>query len=503
MYSGKSLFLFTLPLALLAAAVEPSFRDTTLPTGIITTSGKVKKYGSPSIVDLDRDGYPDLLFCHHDSTFTELYFNNRDGSFSKAPWGIFHDSHGFSAFPISPWHKAMRFTLSVGGNFGMNPANPLMFQVDPYNRSITEVTNNAGITERGGRGRMAVFLDLSQGAHPFWPDVIFTNAHALQGIHQFAYENVGNQRFAVRHLKGGFEWTRNQLATVTDIDNDGVMEVLSYYDLHVWKITAPFHMVDVSNSVLPPGLETEGVAAIAEIDFDNDGDFDLYLARDRVGAWMPQGDYHDILLENRGGKYYDVSVRAGIPRGTKSRGVTAADFNNDGFVDLHVSQYTGSDIMLINNGDGTFRRMDHLTTHAASTRGDHAVAVDYDMDGRVDLVMSEGDHDKVNIGGTFKIFQNNMPTNSNSNYIHVRVGNPWNRSCTPLNAVVTVKSGNLSMTRRVGSPGTSVSHSYVETLHFGLGSRTMVDAIYVKYTNGYVVMRNNVRHGQTVVMGLL
>eukprot|EP00178_Gracilaria_changii_P022260 TRINITY_DN65_c0_g1_i2.p1 TRINITY_DN65_c0_g1~~TRINITY_DN65_c0_g1_i2.p1 ORF type:complete len:505 (-),score=89.80 TRINITY_DN65_c0_g1_i2:289-1803(-) len=482
-------------------AQTPSFRDVTVAAGIDLRSGKVKKYGSPSVVDLDRDGLPDLLFCHHDSTFTELYYNLGDGTFGKPNWGIFHDSHGFAPFPVSPWHRAMRFTLSVGGNYGLDPANPLMFEVNPYDRSIREVTTEAAITARGGRGRSAVYLDLSMGAHPYWPDVIYTNAWALEGTHQFAYENVGNMKFALRTLQGGFEMTRNPLAIVTDIDNDGVMEVLSYYLFTVWKQVAPFHMVDVSSSVLPPGMAREGVAAVAEIDFDGDGDFDLYLARDRVGSWMPDTVYHDILLENRNGKYVDVSQQAGIPRASKSRGVTTGDFNNDGWVDLHVSQYQGTDFLLLNNGDGTFTRKDWITGHAPDTRGDMTVGVDYDMDGKLDLIMSEGDHDDVSVGGYFRIFKNEL--SGGGNYLHVRVANPSDRSCTPLNAVVIVKSGNLTMMRRVGSPGSSVSHSYLETLHFGLGARTTADSVTVRYTNGVVEELRNVAHGQTVLVGVL
>ncbi|CAN8064413.1 unnamed protein product [Agarophyton chilense] len=486
------------------ALSAPRFRDVTAAARIDTSFGRAKKYGSPAVVDLDRDGHPDLLFCHHDTTFTELYFNNADGTFTKPHWGIYHDSHGFSAFPVSPWQKTMRFTLSVGGNWGRDPAHPLMFQVNPNDRSITQVTQQAAITAFGGRGRTAVYLDLSMGAHPYWPDAIYTNGLALSGPSQFAYENVGRLQFAPRNLSGDYHWSVNALATVTDVDNDGTMELIAYWDLKFYKITAPFTLTEITDTVLPPhltGLARKGVLAVAEIDFDNDGDFDLYLARTRVGRWMPDIVYEDILLENRNGRYVDVSERARIPRGLASRGVSVGDFNNDGWMDLQVTQFEGDDVLLLNNGDGTFTAFNGLTSHAPSTRGDHAVAVDYDMDGNVDLVMSEGHQDDVNLGGTFKIFRNEM--SNNGNYIHVRVGNPWDRSCTPLNAVVHVRAGDLRMWRRVGSPGDSVSHSYLETLHFGLGQRTVIDSIFVKYTNGYVVMRRNVSHGQTVVLGLL
>lgn len=494
-----SLLLFGTSLAQKTAS--PSFKDVTNYARIDLSKGAMKKYGSPSVVDLDRDGYFDLLFCHHDSHRTETYFNNANGTFTKSTWGIYDDSHGFAPFPVSPSTKNMRFSLSVGGNYGMDLATPLMFEVDAKTRDIGEVTKTVGIDKRGGRGRTAVYLDLSLGAHPQWPDVIFINAfNESRRLHHFAYENNGNKGFQKRTIEGNFEHNTGQFAALTDIDNDGVMEVMTYWGLQVWKIVAPYKMVDISLQVLPPDMERRGVKSIAEIDFDNDGDMDLYIANTRVGWWLPDIVYNDMLLENRNGTYHDVSINAGIPRASSSRGVTVGDFNNDGWLDLHVTMYTGSDELLLNNGDGTFRRETTTMTHASSTRGDNSVAADYDNDGRVDLVVSEGDQDKKDYGGTFHVLRNEMPMSSNTNYIHVRVGNEG-LNCTPLNAVVTVKSGTLSMTRRVGSPGTTISPSYLEILHFGLGERSKVDSIEVKYTNGKVLSKKQMMAGQTVVIG--
>lgn len=479
---------------------EPEFEDVTVAAGIAVT--RLKKYGAPAVVDLDRDGYPDMLFCHHDQTFEELYFNNRDGTFSKAQWGIHHDTHGFNAYPVSPDTRTMRFSMSVGGNFGRDPNPPFVFEVNPFTRAVTRIDAAVGLDQAGGRGRSAVYLDLSQGRHPQWLDVLYTNAQALNGSSQFAYENVDGNKFELRQLKGGFETSDNSLALVTDVDGDGAVEIIAMWRFTMYKVTGEFELTDITDSVVPAGMPRTGVIAVAEIDFDNDGDFDLYLARHRVGPWLPDVAYDDILLENRNGKYVDVSDRAGIPKGTLSHGVTIGDFNNDGWMDIYVVQYTEPDFMLINQGGGSFRRVDDLTTRPNDTRGDNAVAVDYDLDGRVDIISSQGDHNDVEFGGSYRIFRNILDVSAGeSNYLNVRVGLPWDRSVTPMHAVVLMNAGNLWQSRRVGSPGTEVSNSYLETLHFGIGSRTMVDVIYVKYSNGYVVARKNMEHGQTVLLG--
>ncbi|CAN8075914.1 unnamed protein product [Agarophyton chilense] len=476
------------------------FRDTTGASGLYDPR-RLKKYGGPTVVDLDRDGYPDLLFNHHDSVASQLFWNNRDGTFSQSTWKLWHDIHGINPFPVSPWTKNMRFTLSVGGNYGRNPSSPYMYEVDAATRNVRLVTAEAGISLRGGRGRTALYLDFSNRAHTLWPDVLFINAKALKGSNQYAYEQSKAGVFRLKNIRGPFQFTEEQFGTVTDIDGDGIMEVLTYWTLRVWKITRPFTLKEITKNVLPSETPYRGVAAIAEIDFDNDGDFDLYIARSRIGWWMPQGPYHDILLENRNGRYVDVSVQARIPRNTESRGVTAGDFNNDGFVDLHVTVYNSFDIMLLNRGDGTFRSVSQPINRPGNTRGDHAVAFDYDRDGRLDLVSSQGDHNDVKLGGSYRLFKNVSPMNNKRNFLIVRVGNPWNRGCTPLHAEVLVISGGLRMKRRVGSPGTAVSNSYLEILHFGLGSRRWVNNIYVRYTCGFVLSKKNVGAGNTVNLG--
>ncbi|CAN8071002.1 unnamed protein product [Agarophyton chilense] len=505
-----ALFVAGVAAALMLAAVAeaanppPTFRDVTAQAGIDLRRPKLKKYGAPSVVDLDRDGWPDLLFCHHDQTFEELYFNNRDGTFSKAQWGIWHDTHGLNAWPVSPTTRTMRFSMSVGGNFGLDPNAPFVFEVNPVTRAVTRVDAEAGLDEFGGRGRSAIYLDLSQGRHPQFLDIIYTNAFSLDGKSQFAYEGVDGKTFKPRQLTGGFEVSDNSLAMVTDVDNDDKVEIVAMWRFTMYKVTGDFALTDITNQVYPSNLPRTGVIAVAELDFDNDGDFDLYVARTRVGPWLPDVAYDDFLLENRNGKYVDVSERAGIPKDTQSHGVTTGDFNNDGWMDVYVSQYVEPDFMLLNKGDGTFERVDGLTTRPNNVRGDNAVGVDYDLDGTVDLVSSQGDHNDADLGGSYRIFKNVLDmSEGTANFINVRVGVPWDRSCTPMHAVVLVNAGNLWIKRRVGSPGTEVSNSYLETLHFGLGSRTEVTAIYVKYANGYVVMRRNVMHGQTVLLGLL
>ncbi|PXF44365.1 hypothetical protein BWQ96_05885 [Gracilariopsis chorda] len=479
------------------------FQDVTLAANLRADNSTLKLYGGPTVVDIDRDGFVDLILCYHDTYFVRLYFNNGNGTFSSSKWAPWYDTHGISATPISPYTTNMRFSLSVGGNWGLNPRSPYLFEVDSTTRQVRNVTNEAGVYHMVGSGRTALYTDLSMGANVAYPDVLFLNAPRRDPSvpHHFAYENVNGTHYTLRQLDDEFALHKSSHGTVTDVDNDGVMEIVTYWTLHVWKLVAPFKFEDISDVVLPAGLDRRACVAVAEIDFDNDGDFDLYVAR-RTMPWHKEAAFDDYLLENRNGTYVEVGAQAGVPRNTASRGVTVGDFNNDGLMDVFVVQHKSGDIFLMNNGNGTFSVVRDVIKREEGDVGDHAVAVDYDMDGRVDLMYGAGDHDKA--VGRYRILKNGMAMNESTpnRYLHVRVKNAREGGCTPLDAVVEVhlRDGSV-MRRRVGSPGDAVAHSYLETLHFGLRAFHSARKVVVTYASGFVDELRDVRAGHVASVG--
>jgi hypothetical protein len=147
----------------------------------------------------------------------------------------------------------------------------------------------------------------------------------------------------------------------------------------------------------------------ALLDFDNDGLFDLYL----VQNGGPGSSAKNRLYRGRpDGRFEDVSAGSGLDIAGHGMGVAIGDFDNDGFVDVYVSQYGGGRLFR-NKGNGTFEDV----TRAAGVEhfgwGTSCCFVDYDRDGWLDLVVVH----YVDYDPGFQC----GPVNGTKDYCHPRV----------------------------------------------------------------------------------
>jgi enediyne biosynthesis protein E4 len=136
-------------------------------------------------------------------------------------------------------------------------------------------------------------------------------------------------------------------------------------------------------------LETTGTG-VAIFDADADGLMDVFVANaTTLESDGPGRTSTSHLYRNRGGlRFEDVTGRAGLDRVGWAQGVCAGDYDNDGRTDLFVTYY-GRSVLYHNEGDGRFRdATDAAGLRAAATRWDTGCSfVDYDLDGRLDLVV--------------------------------------------------------------------------------------------------------------------
>lgn len=469
--------------------------DVTTAVGINQTDPSLK-FGGPFVGDIDGDGIYDLVLSFHNGDRTRIYFGTEDGSFKLSPFvPKLRDIHGVTAAQRTAHARERILAVSVGGGKGEHLKPPEIYLVSP-DRVITDVSQSFGLGQEASRGRNTIFMDLQllkkwqKRQNKGGPDMVVVNflGPPDRDLRQWAYENFNGQ-YKLRDIPG-YQFHERGRVEVTDINNDGIMEVIAIRTLQFFKLSAPFTFVDVSKDVLPPDFEVPelSVTAVAEFDMDNDGDFDLYVARANRSLMtnrnpLMDDDLSDYLLENRNGRYVDVSEQAGIPKGSNSMGVTTGDLNNDGYMDVIIIRFKEPDIILLNQGDGTFRQVDGLIPKASDTVGNHAVAVDYNLDGRVDVIVGHGDVHTIT--GKYLLMKSQLPLTENSHYLLVTVANEPSRGATALHAVVTVIVGGQRLTRRIGSRGAQGGGgSYLTTVHFGIGSYSTVECVRVRWSNG-------------------
>ena len=127
----------------------------------------------------------------------------------------------------------------------------------------------------------------------------------------------------------------------------------------------------------------------AFFDYDNDGWMDVFVLGGRLLESIPPGASNRLYRNNRDGTFSDVTERAGLLDAGWAVGVCVGDYNNDGYEDLFVT-YFGQNRLYRNNGDGTFTDVaEHAGLSSPLTRfGSGCAFVDYNQDGLLDLFVS-------------------------------------------------------------------------------------------------------------------
>ncbi len=167
------------------------------------------------------------------------------------------------------------------------------------------------------------------------------------------------------------------------------------------------HFNGMSGELYFPEMMGSGGALF---DYDNDGDLDLYLVQGRMlgpgktiedatfppsgeTALAPDGAPIDRLFRNDltraadgspSVRFVDVTAKSGLSAGGYGMGVAAADFDNDGWIDLYLTNF-GPNQLWRNRGDGTFEDLTEASRSDDNRWSVPAVAFDYDGDGWIDL----------------------------------------------------------------------------------------------------------------------
>jgi tetratricopeptide (TPR) repeat protein len=173
-----------------------------------------------------------------------------------------------------------------------------------------------------------------------------------------------------------------------DFENNGLLDLaVSSYEVCV-PLRFFHNNADgtFTDRALQAGLSNQlGGLNMIQADYNNDGCTDILVLR---GAWeFPMRK--SLLRNNCDGTFTDVTREAGLAEpATRTQTAVWVDIDNDGFLDLFVGNENGPSQLFRNKGDGTFEDISHSAgvDKIAFTKG--VVAADYDNDGFADLYVS-------------------------------------------------------------------------------------------------------------------
>jgi hypothetical protein len=198
-------------------------------------------------------------------------------------------------------------------------------------------------------------------------------------------------------------------------------------------------------------------------DYDNDGDFDFYLANEGTADFLYRASTPFRFSQVGGPNLGDMGG---------GRGVVWVDLNNDMFLDLYVTRYQEPDLMLIGDGAGHFLRVPVGPSEADGNS--NAVACgDLDGDGRMDIYVSRQ-------GQTNVLFSNDIDEGNRWFQLNL-VGQGNNTSA--IGARVVVSAGGVSQSRLVTSGSGYLCGSEL-SMHFGMAGETTVDQIDIFWPDG-------------------
>jgi len=259
----------------------PEFSDISKDVGLVTQS--TWKYGGPTVADIDNNGYYDLILNNHDRIPTQLFLQKERGKLVEQELFNFNaDFHGTAAGDFDN-DGDLDIVNSIGGGNGLAPKPPYFLMNE--NGEFNLVAEEVGIVS-GARGRSVRWIDLDLDGDL---DLIAINAEGMNSkdsIQHLFYENIGNGEFKTKRI-ASIEHAKAERVLVTDLNKDQIDDLILYTPLSIWIGNGDFTFTDVSKQWLADiDDEINYINAITDIDIDNDGDLDLYLARGKTHYQM-------------------------------------------------------------------------------------------------------------------------------------------------------------------------------------------------------------------------
>ena len=295
--------------------------------------------------------------------------------------------------------------------------------------------------------------------------------------------NSGSGVFTAELVSSG-SWGR---AVCFDYDLDGDQDIYcgGYSGTALFRNdNGIFENVTVAAGVYFAGTTT----GITPGDYNNDGFIDMYLSNYSSPGCK-------LYRNNGDGTFTNVAVQAGVQGYTDTRLAVFNDFNNDGWLDIfssHHDIYVYGNLMWRNNQDGTFTNIaESIGLWTSLMQGDYFGTAwgDYNLDGDVDLFVA-GHRDE------FVLYRNNRSETAPANYVVLELeGTTSNRDA--IGARVTADLGSITLTRTV--QGGEGAHGFQSLpIEFGLYDATSIQTLEINWPNGLVESYTDISANQYV-----
>jgi hypothetical protein len=445
-------------------------------------------------VDYDDDGFLDLFVTNFGgNSANRLYHNNGNGTFTRfnagAPanelastahgcaWGDY-DNDGFLDLLVLNLGTTNWFYHNNGnGTFQkMSGSQAGDIAAGPPSHSVS-----AAWADFDGDGYLDLFV--ANGA-------LFTNmVDAL-------YRNLGQGRFTnVAPASGITQALESTSGTWADVDGDGRLDLFVTHSgnqgNYIYRNLGDGTFQVISNgNVLNERLNSVGSAWG---DYDNDGLLDLFVVNRTLSGPLQR----NVLYRNKGGGMFDKITAGDIVNDVGVFNSCAwIDYDNDGYLDLFVTNEGLKNRLYHNNGDGTFTSITEgeIVTDLANSTG--FCWGDYDNDGFLDLFVANG-----GITAPQRNFLYHNNTNSN-HWIKIRcVGTVSNRSAigTIVRAKAFYDGADRSQMRQISGGDGWLSQNSLD-VSIGFGAATNIELLHIEWPSGIVQEFQNVAVDQTLII---
>ena len=451
-------------------------------TGIVLSDDNEWSEGG-NWIDYDQDGDLDLFIPNNRRApnRNSLYANNGDGSFTRVQAGVLVEDVVMSE--SGTWgdydNDGFLDLFVADGGFDLPRFNSL-YRNDG-DATFVEVGDSM-VSQELSFSTSSAWADYdNDGDLDLFAATLSPADDASSAGLDFLYRNNGDGTFGkVTDQPPATTPTRSFGVSWADYDLDGDV------DLFVANGAGPNILYRnegggtfVRRSAAQVGpLTADSGLAVSWGDYDNDGFPDLFVTN---------FNRNDFLYRNNGnGTFSKVTTGPVVTSGGAGEGSAWADYDNDGDLDLFVGNGgPGEDVnflfqnQLIESGSATFVRI--TQGEIVNTRGCYAGVAwgDYDNDGDVDLFVSNFN------GKQSLIYRNETQGNSWINVSLVETASNRSAIGARIGVVASVRGNPVSQWREVsGQTGYNGQNSL--RAHFGLGDATVVEALVIHWPSGAV-----------------